>query len=86
MLFFALVYVVEGIGQIGGLISQPLTYYLKQAHGWTALQVTAYKHGALVSGMSSDIQKADLGDKGVWYRLARVRSPTRTPQPRCATS
>ncbi len=42
MLFFALVYVVEGVGQIGGLISQPLTYYLKQAHGWTALQVTAY--------------------------------------------
>jgi cell division protein FtsN len=27
------------------------------------------KHGALVSGMSSNIQKADLGDKGVWYRL-----------------
>jgi MFS family permease len=42
MLFFALVYVVEGVGQIGGLIAQPLTYYLKQAHGWTALQVTAY--------------------------------------------
>ena len=28
MLFFALVYVVEGVGQIGGLIAQPLTYYL----------------------------------------------------------
>ena len=27
--FFALVYVVEGLGQIGGLISQPLNYYLK---------------------------------------------------------
>jgi predicted MFS family arabinose efflux permease len=42
LLFFALVYVVEGLGQIGGLISQPLTYYLKQTHGWTALQVTAF--------------------------------------------
>src|SRR5271167_2041726 len=42
MLFFALVYLVEGVGQIGGLIAQPLTYYLKQEHGWTALQVTAY--------------------------------------------
>ena len=42
MLFFALVYIVEGAGQVGGLIAQPLTYYLKQAHGWTALQVTAY--------------------------------------------
>jgi len=30
MLFFGLVYVVEGIGQTGGLIAQPLNYYLKQ--------------------------------------------------------
>jgi MFS family permease len=42
LLFFGLVYVVEGLGQIGGLISQPLTYYLKQVHGWSALQVTAF--------------------------------------------
>jgi predicted MFS family arabinose efflux permease len=42
LLFFALVYVVEGVGQIGGLISQPLTYYLKQAQGWTPVQVTAF--------------------------------------------
>jgi len=42
MLFFALVYIVEGIGQTGGLIAQPLNYFLKQAYGWTPLQVTAY--------------------------------------------
>lgn len=42
LLFFALVYVVEGVGQVGGLIAQPLSFYLKQVHGWTALQVTAY--------------------------------------------
>ena len=35
MVFFGLVYVVEGIGQTGGLIAQPLNYYLKQALGWT---------------------------------------------------
>jgi predicted MFS family arabinose efflux permease len=40
--FFALVYVAEGLGQIGGLISQPLNYYLKQVQGWTPLQITAY--------------------------------------------
>jgi MFS family permease len=40
--FFALVYLVEGVGQIGGLIAQPLSFYLKQVHGWTALQVTAF--------------------------------------------
>ncbi len=42
MLFFGLVYVVEGIGQTGGLIAQPLNYYLKQAFGWTPVQLTAY--------------------------------------------
>ena len=42
MLFFALVYVVEGMGQTSGLIAQPLTFYLKQAHGWTAFDVTEF--------------------------------------------
>jgi MFS family permease len=42
MLFFALVYVVEGIGQSDGLISQPLNYYLKQVYQWTPVQITAF--------------------------------------------
>jgi MFS family permease len=42
MLFFAVVYVVEGLGQTGGLVAQPLNYYLKEVHGWTPVQVTAY--------------------------------------------
>src|SRR5215467_2690768 len=42
MLFFALVYVVEGAGQTGGLIAQPLNFFLKQTYGWTPVQVTAY--------------------------------------------
>jgi MFS family permease len=42
LIFFALVYVVEGVGQIVGLISQPLNYYLKEALGWTPVQVTAF--------------------------------------------
>ncbi len=42
MVFFALVYVVEGLGQTGGLIAQPLNYFLKEAYGWTAVQVTAW--------------------------------------------
>jgi MFS family permease len=41
MLFFALVYVVEGFGQTGGLIAQPLAYYLKEVFAWTPVQVTA---------------------------------------------
>jgi MFS family permease len=42
LIFFALVYLVEGLGQIVGLISQPLNYYLKEVQGWTPVQVTAF--------------------------------------------
>src|SRR5205809_6621704 len=42
MLFFALVYVVEGIGQADGLIAQPLNYYLKQVYQWTPVQIAAF--------------------------------------------
>ncbi|MBO0735777.1 MAG: MFS transporter [Alphaproteobacteria bacterium] len=42
MVFFAVVYVAEGVGQTGGLIAQPLNYFLKQTLGWTPVQVTAY--------------------------------------------
>src|SRR5260370_11912145 len=42
MLFFAIVYVVEGIGQARvGVIFQPLNNYLKVI-GWIPVQVTAY--------------------------------------------
>lgn len=41
MLFFAIVYLVEGIGQAKvGIIWQPLNYYLKQVHGWTPVEVS----------------------------------------------
>jgi len=40
MLFFAVVYTVEGIGQAkAGIVWQPLTYFLKTQYGWTALQI-----------------------------------------------
>ena len=42
MLFFAIVYAVEGIGQGRvGIIYQPLSYYLKVT-GWTPVDVTAF--------------------------------------------
>jgi len=42
MLFFAIVFAVEGIGQARvGIILQPLTNFLK-TNGWSPLQVTAY--------------------------------------------
>src|SRR3974390_3453705 len=42
LVFFARVYVVEGVGEVDGLIAQPLSFYLKEVHGWTALQVSAF--------------------------------------------
>jgi MFS family permease len=42
LLFFALVYVVEGLAQPDGLIAQPLSYYLKTAQGWTPVQITGF--------------------------------------------
>ena len=42
MWFLLLVYVAEGVGQVGGLVSQPLTYFLKTALGWNADRVTEY--------------------------------------------
>ncbi len=42
MLFFAVVYTVEGIGQAKvGIVWQPLTHFLKEVYGWTPLQVAA---------------------------------------------
>jgi len=42
LLFFALVYVVEGLAQPDGLIALPLSYYLKTSEGWTPLQITGF--------------------------------------------
>jgi predicted MFS family arabinose efflux permease len=41
MWFFAIVYVVEGIGQAkSGIVWQPLTHYLKQSQGWGPTEVS----------------------------------------------
>lgn len=42
MWFFAIVYVVEGIGQAKtGIVWQPLTYFLKETQGWGPTEVSA---------------------------------------------
>jgi len=42
MLFFAIVYTVEGICQAKvGIVWQPLTHYLKETQGWTPVQIAA---------------------------------------------
>lgn len=42
MIFFALVYIAEGLGQVGGLIHQPLTYYLVKGLGWEADKIAEF--------------------------------------------
>jgi MFS family permease len=42
MIYFGAVYVVEGMCQTGGIIAQPLSYYLKEVHGYTPVQLTAF--------------------------------------------
>ena len=42
MLFFAVVYTVEGFCQAKvGVVWQPLTHYLKETQGWDAVQIAA---------------------------------------------
>ena len=43
--------------------------YKSEADASAAWKAYQAKHITLLSGVSSSIQKADLGDKGVWYRL-----------------
>ena len=41
MLFFAIVYAVEGIGQAkSGIVWQPLTHFLKETRGWGPVEVS----------------------------------------------
>ncbi len=41
MLFFAVVYVVEGVGQAKvGIVWQPLNHYLKDGFGWSPVQIS----------------------------------------------
>jgi cell division protein FtsN len=41
---------------------------------WAAYKA---KHAALLSGAGDNIQQADLGDKGIWYRLRVVGFPSK---------
>jgi predicted MFS family arabinose efflux permease len=42
MFFFGLVYFAQGIGQVSGLVGQPLNFYLKNALGFTPSQIAAW--------------------------------------------
>jgi hypothetical protein len=54
----------------GGSILLQIGAYKSQDEAMGAWKTYRGKHGALLAGnFSPDVQRADLGDKGVWYRL-----------------
>jgi len=52
----------------GGYVLQ-IGAYKSQADADTAWKAYKAKHAALLSGYVDDVQQADLGEKGTWYRL-----------------
>jgi hypothetical protein len=52
----------------GGYVLQ-IGAYKSQADAEAAWKTYKAKHAALLSGYSDDVQQADLGEKGTWYRL-----------------
>jgi hypothetical protein len=52
----------------GGIVLQ-IGAYKSQADADGAWKAYKAKHAALLSGYSDDVQQADLGEKGTWYRL-----------------
>ena len=53
----------------GGAYVLQIGAYKSQSDAEGAWKIYQAKHAALLSGFGPNIQKADLGDKGVWYRL-----------------
>ena len=51
--------------------------YKSQAEAESAWKTYKAKHAALLAGANQDVQQADLGDKGTWYRLRIVGFPSK---------
>ena len=51
--------------------------YKSQADANTAWTAYKAKHASLLSGYSPDVRQADLGEKGIWYRLRIAGFPSK---------
>ena len=60
----------------GGAILQ-IGAYKSQAEADGAWKAYKAKHAALLNGAAEEVQRADLGDKGTWYRLRIVGFPSK---------
>ena len=61
---------------IGAFVLQ-IGAYKSQAEADGAWSAYKAKHAALLSGASDNVEQADLGDKGTWYRLRIVGFPSK---------
>jgi cell division protein FtsN len=51
--------------------------YKSQAEADAAWKTYKTRHGALLAGANDDVQQADLGEKGIWYRLRITGFPSK---------
>jgi cell division protein FtsN len=65
------------VAAAGGSFVLQIGAYKSQAEAETAWKTYKAKHAALMAGAANDVQQADLGEKGIWYRLRVVGFPSR---------
>jgi hypothetical protein len=61
----------------GGSALLQIGAYTSQADADAAWRTYKARHAALLSGYGPDVQRVDLGDKGIWYRLRIAGFPGR---------
>jgi outer membrane biosynthesis protein TonB len=61
----------------GGSALLQIGAYKSQADADAAWRTYKARHAALLSGYGPDVQRADLGEKGTWYRLRIAGFPDR---------
>jgi len=59
----------------GGSYLLQIGAYKSEADAMAAWKAYSSKHAALLAGFAPDVQKADLGEKGTWYRLRIASFP-----------
>ena len=60
-----------------GAVVLQIGAYKSQADADTAWTVYKSKHAALLTGYAPNVQQADLGEKGTWYRLRIAGFPSK---------
>ena len=61
----------------GGAFVLQIGAYKSQAEADAAWKTYKARHAALLADAADDVQQADLGDKGMWYRLRLVGFPSK---------